>query len=70
MNTINVQQIIQALSLQPLPGEGGLFSETYRSAETLSTDVLPERYRGQGKAGKPYGTAILYLLTSEPVGKA
>lgn len=32
--TITVQQIIDTLGLAPLPVEGGLYRETYRSEET------------------------------------
>lgn len=58
-----IAQLIQKLNLQPLPGEGGLYRETYRSAELLPRAALPESYTGQEK---PFGTAIYYLLTDQP----
>jgi predicted cupin superfamily sugar epimerase len=60
---LTVDQIIHTLNLQPLPGEGGLYAETYRSAETVPAPALPARYP---QAKKPFGTAILYLLTGHP----
>ncbi|RPJ48329.1 MAG: cupin domain-containing protein [Chloroflexi bacterium] len=64
----DVNQIIQILGLVPLPVEGGLYKQTYRSTEEIPAAGLPERYRGTGDAQKPLGTAILYLLTNEPAG--
>ena len=49
------------LKLQPLPMEGGFFSETYRSTETLPDSVLWGTYSG----ARSVATAIYYLLTSE-----
>ncbi len=60
---LSVEQIIQALGLEPLPGEGGLYRETYRSIDQVPTLGLPPRYCGESK---PFGTAIFYLLTGEP----
>jgi uncharacterized protein len=60
-------QLIRALHLQPLAGEGGLFVQTYRSTETISEEALPERYAGRDpRDPKPFGTAIFYLLTAVP----
>lgn len=55
------RQIIEQLGLEPLPLEGGLFRQTYRSPETISRQHLPERYQGD----KPFSTAIFYLLTAD-----
>lgn len=63
MPNLDIQQIIRALNLQPLPVEGGLFYQTYLSPETIPPGALPERYAGQEK---PFGTAIFYLLTADP----
>jgi uncharacterized protein len=60
MNT--PQQLIEMFNLNPLPVEGGLFFQTYCSPESITRDHLPERYSGS----KPFGTAIVYLLTPEP----
>lgn len=48
---------INHLGLQPHP-EGGYFSETYRSAETLAAGALPSRFSGT----RSLGTAIYFLL--------
>jgi predicted cupin superfamily sugar epimerase len=57
-----VEKIIEILGLEPLPLEGGLFRQTYVSSEGIMLDHLPDRYT----TDKPFGTAIYYLLTSEP----
>jgi len=54
-------QIITFLNLKPHLEEGGFFTETYRSSETIPEDSLPSRYNGI----RCFGTAIYYLLTSE-----
>ena len=61
MNDLRVEQIIRALKLEPLPAEGGLYSQSYCSAEFISPAGLPARYTGP----RPFGTAIYYLLTAE-----
>jgi predicted cupin superfamily sugar epimerase len=48
---------IETLGLTRHP-EGGWFGETYRSAETISADALPERFRG----ARSLCTAIYFLL--------
>ncbi len=59
---MNVEEIIKHLGLEPLPGEGGFYRETYRSGDgEIPADALPERY----KAGKHLATAIYYLLTPD-----
>lgn len=60
---ISPEQVIQALHLQPLAQEGGLFSESYRSPEMIPSTALPDRYP---LGDKPFGTAIFYLLTGDP----
>ena len=62
-NYLTVEQIIQALGLQPLPVEGGLYRQTYISDERIPAGALPERYE---PAEKPFGTAIYYLLAGHP----
>lgn len=49
--------MIQALGLMRHP-EGGYYRETYRSAEWLSVQGLPKRYRDR----RVISTAIYYLL--------
>jgi uncharacterized protein len=51
---------IDRLGLQPHP-EGGFFTETYRSAETIPSGSLPRRFGGP----RSFSTAIYFLLTGE-----
>ena len=53
---------IQKLNLTNHP-EGGYFRETYRSAETLQSDALPERFGGL----RSFSTAIYFLLKGNQV---
>ncbi len=53
-----IDDLIRLLRLEPLPIEGGFFRQTWISGDTVA---LP-RYA----APRPAGTAIYYLLTSEP----
>jgi uncharacterized protein len=50
---MDVSTLKEILNLEPLPGEGGWYCETYRSVDNLP-----------GTA-KPLATAIYYLLTNE-----
>lgn len=59
---LTADQLIEFLHLSPLPLEGGYFRQTHRSEETIPGSALPARY---GRA-KTLGTAIYYLLTSDP----
>ena len=52
--------VIKLLNLQPLPGEGGFFTETYRS----SIKVKVDSDSGQ-MIERNAGTAIFYLVTPE-----
>jgi len=56
------EQLIRFYGMKPLPIEGGFYTQTYRSPETISKGVLPERYQEE----RPYGTAILYLYNTDP----
>ena len=60
--TLTPEKIIEVLELEPLPIEGGLFRQTYVSSESIQKEHLPDRY----STHKPFGTAIYYLLTSDP----
>lgn len=55
---MNAAIIKSLLNLVPLQIEGGYFSETYRSPETIAAEALPARYA----AARSFGTAIYYLL--------
>ncbi|HEY9088042.1 MAG TPA: cupin domain-containing protein [Anaerolineaceae bacterium] len=57
---MEIQDLIARFAMQPLP-EGGWFSQGYISPELLAREQLPERYRED----KPFGTAILYLISAE-----
>lgn len=55
----DILAIVQTLGLVPLPQEGGLYAETYRSAR-----VLPAFSAGPRQTGpRPCSTAIYYLVT-------
>ncbi len=56
MSAGRIQELIEKLNLQPHP-EGGFYSETYRSEESLLTD------RGE----RNLTTAIFFLLRSQDV---
>lgn len=51
---------VEKLDLKSHP-EGGYFRETYRCAEEIRSDHLPERYGG----ARAYSTAIYYLLKGD-----
>ncbi|MGE4264925.1 MAG: cupin domain-containing protein [Desulfovibrio sp.] len=54
-----IDAIVRALGLVPLPQEGGLYAETYRSAR-----ILPAFAAGPEQAGpRVCATAIYYLVT-------
>jgi predicted cupin superfamily sugar epimerase len=59
---INAEELIKLLALEPLAGEGGMYRQSYRSADILPPEKLPPRYSHP----KPAGTAIYYLLTDAP----
>ena len=54
-------EVRKLLKLEPLPGEGGLFAETYRSVQRLPKEPLPKCYSCE----RPLATAIYYMLTPE-----
>ena len=55
---MNAEKLKSLLNLVPLSIEGGYFSETYRSTESVSRECLPARYSG----ARTFGTCIYYLL--------
>jgi uncharacterized protein len=59
---MTASELISLLGLTPLPIEGGYFRETWRSNLVLTPSSLPLRYTSD----KSLGTAIYYLLTSDP----
>ncbi len=60
MSLIEVTRLIDKLSLAPHP-EGGYFSESYRSQETIQQQ--PDRFHGE----HVYKTAIYYLLERDNI---
>ncbi|QDU62335.1 hypothetical protein Pan216_32020 [Planctomycetes bacterium Pan216] len=60
---ITADQVIERLGLSPLPGEGGYYRETYRSKDSLSTELFGGVY--SGPAERSAGTAIFYMHTPE-----
>ncbi len=58
---MTAEEVKQLLRLEPLPGEGGFFRETYRSRWQVSAEYLPDGFRGS----RSIGTAIYYLITPE-----
>lgn len=59
---MTAKEVIRILGLAPLPVEGGYFLQTWRSADTIQHEALLPRYPGP----RSCGSAIYYLLTSEP----
>jgi hypothetical protein len=62
MPALTAERIIELLGLEPLLEEGGLFRQTYRSADEIQAAALPPRYN----ASRSMATAIYYLLTDDP----
>lgn len=54
---VTAQQLIHQFQLQPHP-EGGYYSQTYCSKETIPAAALPQRFRG----ARYFSTAIYFLL--------
>lgn len=57
---MTIDDLITHFQMQPL-AEGGWFAQGYISAERLTRAALPARYAAE----KPFGTAILYLISAE-----
>jgi uncharacterized protein len=56
----NVDYWTNYLGLVPHP-EGGYYKENYRSAESIASGALPDRFEGD----RSFSTAIYFLLRSE-----
>lgn len=56
---MNPQEIIQKLGLEPLPGEGGFYRETYRSPEKVK---IPNKGSGT-HIDRSLSTAIYFMVT-------
>lgn len=59
---LTAERLVELLGLEPLPVEGGMFRQTWRSEQTLAKQVFPVRHGSD----RPAGTAIYYLLTDAP----
>ncbi len=62
MPRLTAESIAEALGLRPLPGEGGLYRQTFEADESLAPSALPPRYGRE----KRLSTAIYYLLSDDP----
>ena len=58
---MTAEQLIEFFKMEPLPGEGGYYVETYRASEKIPAESLDKRYGGE----RNHSTAILYLLTAD-----
>ncbi len=58
---LTAEELIKTLGLVPLPQEGGFFTETYRSSDTLPKNQLAHIYSSE----RNLCTAIYYLLTRD-----
>jgi len=58
---MTAEEIIELLDLEPLPGEGGYYRETYRGGTKLPPSALGQPFPSE----KSISTAIYYLLTPE-----
>jgi predicted cupin superfamily sugar epimerase len=58
---LTIEQIKNLLRLEPLPGEGGFYTQTYRSSHVLAKGALPPGYSDD----RSLATAIYFLLTPE-----
>lgn len=56
---MTADELIKMLDLKILPGEGGYYSETYRSGHSVPSFSLPEGYTSE----RSLSTAIYYMLT-------
>jgi len=54
----NAEQWIEKLDMVPLPEEGGMYKEFYRSKESIPQSGLPDRFSGK----RNFSTSIYYLL--------
>lgn len=54
---LSIDEIVTHYQMLPHP-EGGFYKETYRSAERIQKDGLPNRFEGD----RYFGTAIYFLL--------
>ena len=58
---MNAEELKRRLGLEPLPIEGGYYTQSYRSSLVLDASALPERFGGK----RWISTAIYFLLAPE-----
>ncbi len=58
---MNADELKRHLGLEPLPIEGGYYTQTYRSGIALPAPALPEQFSGKHRAS----TATYFLLTRD-----
>lgn len=58
---MDIEWLIEHFGLEELPVEGGIFRQTYVAEDVIPAAELPQRYG----VDKPFGTAIIYLLTPD-----
>jgi len=58
---LTTTDIIREFNLEPLPGEGGYYRETYRSQSYFNDDCLPGEIQGR----HAFSTCIYYLITPD-----
>jgi hypothetical protein len=58
---VTIDELKRLLRLEPMPGEGGCFAETYRARGSLPAGALGPGWPGP----RSLATAIYYLLTAE-----
>ena len=57
---LTADDIMRCFNLKPLPAEGGLWVQSYRSTDVIPGEALPQRYP---RSPRNICNAILYLLT-------
>ncbi len=63
-SAFTASEIIARFALEPLPVEGGLFRQWYRSSDLFDATSVADRY--DPEEAKPAGTAIVAMLTDDP----
>jgi predicted cupin superfamily sugar epimerase len=64
---LTADEVIALLRLEPLPGEGGYFRETYKSDTTIPAAALPPHFAED--TPRAHATQIYYLLRAGAASK-
>lgn len=62
---MNAEDLKRHLGLEPLPIEGGYFTQTYRSDVALPESALPAEFAERFSGTRRISTAIYFLLTPD-----